>query len=92
MYPIIITFFSICPVNKRFASHTRSSAEEIITSPGFPDTPYAANSLVQWQLRGDLGHVLKLSFDTFNLEENCANDFVRVYDSLVSMDKYLMAE
>ncbi|XP_050991486.1 ST14 transmembrane serine protease matriptase a [Labeo rohita] len=79
-------------MNKRFASHTRSSAEEIITSPGFPDTPYAANSLVQWQLRGDLGHVLKLSFDTFNLEENCANDFVRVYDSLVSMDKYLMAE
>ncbi|KAI2653906.1 hypothetical protein H4Q32_014273 [Labeo rohita] len=89
--PLVFDYV-VSSVNKRFASHTRSSAEEIITSPGFPDTPYAANSLVQWQLRGDLGHVLKLSFDTFNLEENCANDFVRVYDSLVSMDKYLMAE
>ncbi|XP_073706508.1 ST14 transmembrane serine protease matriptase a [Garra rufa] len=78
--------------SSRFASHTRSSAEEIIKSPGFPDSPYSPNSLVQWQLRGDPGHVLKLSFDTFNLEEDCANDFIRVYDSLVAMDKHLMAE
>ncbi|KAK2895025.1 hypothetical protein Q8A67_012254 [Cirrhinus molitorella] len=78
--------------NTKYASHTKNTAEEIIKSPGFPDSPYAPSSFVQWELRGDPGHVLKLSFDTFNLEENCANDFVRVYNSLVAMDKHLMAE
>uniref|UniRef100_A0A8C2C877 Suppression of tumorigenicity 14a n=1 Tax=Cyprinus carpio TaxID=7962 RepID=A0A8C2C877_CYPCA len=72
----------------RFTQHAKSSAEKIITSPGFPDKPYAPDSFVQWQLRGDPGHVLKLSFDTFNLEENCSNDFVRVYDSLVACGFY----
>uniref|UniRef100_A0A8C0Y6F8 ST14 transmembrane serine protease matriptase a n=2 Tax=Cyprinus carpio TaxID=7962 RepID=A0A8C0Y6F8_CYPCA len=84
--------FSVCPASMRFAEHARSSAEEIIKSPGFPDQPYTPNTFVQWELRGDPGHMLKLSFDTFNLEENCANDFVRVYDSLVAMDKHLMAD
>ncbi|XP_026143823.1 ST14 transmembrane serine protease matriptase a isoform X2 [Carassius auratus] len=76
----------------RFTQQTRTAAEEIITSPGFPNQPYSPNSFVQWQLRGDPGHVLKLTFDTFNLEKNCSNDFVRVYDSLVTMDQFLMAE
>ncbi|XP_016315963.1 suppressor of tumorigenicity 14 protein homolog [Sinocyclocheilus anshuiensis] len=84
--------FSKARTSTRFAQHARSSAEETIKSPGFPDQPYTPNSFVQWQLRGDPGHVLKLSFDTFNLEKNCSNDFVRVYDSLVTMDKHLMAE
>uniref|UniRef100_A0A672KAA1 Suppressor of tumorigenicity 14 protein homolog n=1 Tax=Sinocyclocheilus grahami TaxID=75366 RepID=A0A672KAA1_SINGR len=78
----ITFFFSVFPANIKYAQHAKSSAEEIITSPGFPDKPYAPNSFVQWQLRGDPGHMLKLSFDTFNLEEDCSNDFVRVYDSL----------
>uniref|UniRef100_A0A673MVQ8 Suppressor of tumorigenicity 14 protein homolog n=1 Tax=Sinocyclocheilus rhinocerous TaxID=307959 RepID=A0A673MVQ8_9TELE len=84
--------FSKARSDTRFAQHARSSAEETIKSPGFPDQPYTPNSFVQWQLRGDPGHVLKLSFDTFYLEKNCTNDFVRVYDSLVTMDKHLMAE
>uniref|UniRef100_A0A672K6N5 Suppressor of tumorigenicity 14 protein homolog n=1 Tax=Sinocyclocheilus grahami TaxID=75366 RepID=A0A672K6N5_SINGR len=84
--------FSKTRTNIKYAQHAKSSAEEIITSPGFPDKPYAPNSFVQWQLRGDPGHMLKLSFDTFNLEEDCSNDFVRVYDSLVAMDKHLMEE
>lgn len=84
--------FSICLANLRFSQHTRGSVDEIIRSPGFPDKPYDPNSFVQWQLRGDPGYVLKLAFDTFNLEQDCSNDFVRVYDSLVAMDKFLMAE
>ncbi|KAK7160805.1 hypothetical protein R3I93_008467 [Phoxinus phoxinus] len=84
--------FSNARTNTRFSQHTRGTAEEIIKSPGFPDSPYPPNSVVQWQLRGDQGFALKLSFDTFNLEQNCANDFVRVYDSLVPMDKFLLAE
>ncbi|KAG1938829.1 ST14 transmembrane serine protease matriptase a isoform X2 [Pimephales promelas] len=84
--------FSNARTSTRYAQHTRDTADEIIKSPGFPDSPYPPNSVVQWQLRGDPGFALKLSFDTFNLEQNCAKDFVRVYDSLVPMDKFLMAE
>ncbi|XP_048023768.1 ST14 transmembrane serine protease matriptase a [Megalobrama amblycephala] len=84
--------FSKARTNLRFSQHTRGSEHEIIRSPGFPDKPYEPNSFVQWQLRGDPGYVLKLAFDTFNLEQNCSNDFVRVYDSLVAMDTFLMAE
>ncbi|XP_067275825.1 ST14 transmembrane serine protease matriptase a [Pseudorasbora parva] len=84
--------FSQARTNTRFFQHARDSADEIIKSPGFPDTPYPPNSFVQWQLRGDQGSALKLAFDTFNLEQNCGNDFVRVYDSLVAIDKFLMAE
>ncbi|XP_051579761.1 suppressor of tumorigenicity 14 protein homolog [Myxocyprinus asiaticus] len=77
---------------ENYAQHISNSKDEIIKSPGFPDSPYPPNTLVQWQLRGDPGHVLKLAFDTFNLEQNCGNDLVRVYDSLVAIDKHLMAE
>lgn len=74
------------------SKHTRGFSQETIKSPGFPDTAYPANTLAQWELRGDPEYVLKLKFDSFRLEQNCANDFVRVYDSLVPMDKHLIAE
>uniref|UniRef100_A0A8C1PQU6 Suppression of tumorigenicity 14a n=1 Tax=Cyprinus carpio TaxID=7962 RepID=A0A8C1PQU6_CYPCA len=92
--PLVFDHIVSSALDTRLFSKGRSeySAEKIITSPGFPDKPYAPDSFVQWQLRGDPGHVLKLSFDTFNLEENCSNDFVRVYDSLVAVDKHLMEE
>ena len=61
-------------------------------SPGFPNTPYPPNTFTQWQLRADPGHVLKLDFDTFNLEEDCRNDFVKVYDSLVAIESHAMEE
>ncbi|XP_030622033.1 ST14 transmembrane serine protease matriptase a [Chanos chanos] len=75
-----------------FAQHTRSNHIGTIESPGFPDYPYPSNTLIQWQLRADAGYRIKLDFDTFNLEENCQNDYVRVYDSLVAVDSKLMAE
>ncbi|XDV29625.1 hypothetical protein PO909_032711 [Leuciscus waleckii] len=84
--------FSNARTNTRYSQHARGTVDEIIKSPGFPDSPYPPNSVVQWQLRGDQGYALKLAFDTFNLEQNCANDLVRVYDSLVPMDRFLMAE
>lgn len=76
----------------RYNKHTSRFVEDIIFSPGFPDSPYPSNTFVQWQLRGDPDHVLKLTFDTFNLEQNCSNDFLRVYDSLVALNKFIMAE
>lgn len=76
----------------RYAEHTRVNKIVPITSPGFPNTPYPPNTFIQWQLRADPGHVLKLDFDTFNLEEDCHNDFVKVYDSLVAIETHAMEE
>ncbi|TRY94900.1 hypothetical protein DNTS_023642 [Danionella cerebrum] len=89
--PLVLGNF-VSSASTRFSQHTKGFVEDIIKSPGFPDIPYPPNSFVQWQLRGDPDYVLKLTFDTFNLEQNCTNDFVRVYDSLVAVNKYIMAE
>lgn len=47
---------------------------------------------MQWQLRADPNYVIKLSFDTIHLEENCKNDFIKIYDSLVSIESRIMDE
>uniref|UniRef100_A0A669D0M1 ST14 transmembrane serine protease matriptase a n=1 Tax=Oreochromis niloticus TaxID=8128 RepID=A0A669D0M1_ORENI len=61
-------------------------------SPGFPDSPYPPNTFIQWQLRADPGYVVKLEFGTFELEESCENDFIKIYDSLVPIESLLMEE
>lgn len=76
----------------KYAVHTRPNDVIDIMSPGFPNYPYPQNMLAQWQLRADPGHIIKLEFTTFNLEENCRNDFMKVYDSLVAIESRLMAE
>lgn len=47
---------------------------------------------MQWELRGDVNHVMKLKFEALNLEENCSNDFIKIYDSLVTIERRLMEE
>lgn len=76
----------------RFSMHTRAQFIGTIESPGFPNTPYHPNTFIQWQLRADPGYVIKLEFDTFNLEEDCKNDFVKIYDSLVAIESRVMDE
>ncbi|XP_030264304.1 ST14 transmembrane serine protease matriptase a [Sparus aurata] len=75
-----------------FSEHTRTNHLGQIQSPGFPDRPYAPNTFIQWQLRADPNYVIKLDFDTMNLEENCKNDFVKIYDSLVAIESRVMEE
>ena len=81
----------------QYAQHAKDNRIGTIESPGFPDSPYPPNTLVQWQLRADYGHVLKLDFDTFNLEEEepdktCKKDFIKIYDSLVAIESRAMEE
>uniref|UniRef100_A0A8C4DVY1 ST14 transmembrane serine protease matriptase a n=1 Tax=Dicentrarchus labrax TaxID=13489 RepID=A0A8C4DVY1_DICLA len=68
----------------KFSEHAKPNRIGQIQSPGFPDSPYPSNTFIQWQLRADPNHVIKLVFDTINLEENCKNDFVKIYDSLTA--------
>lgn len=76
----------------KFAEHTRPDYIGKIESPGFPDMPYPSNTFIQWQLRADPGYVIQLDFDTLNLEENCKNDFIKIYDSLVAIESRVLEE
>ncbi|XP_068440802.1 ST14 transmembrane serine protease matriptase a [Clinocottus analis] len=76
----------------KYSEHTKTGHMGQIQSPGFPNSPYPPNTFIQWQLRADPGHVIKLDFDTMNLEENCKNDFLKIYDSLVAIESRVMEE
>uniref|UniRef100_A0A8C6KS70 ST14 transmembrane serine protease matriptase a n=1 Tax=Nothobranchius furzeri TaxID=105023 RepID=A0A8C6KS70_NOTFU len=65
---------------------------EVIESPGFPNTPYTPNTFIQWQLRADPDHVIQIDFSNIVLEDNCNNDLLKIYDSLVPMESRVMEE
>ncbi|KAL3991483.1 enhancer of mRNA-decapping protein 4 [Sarotherodon galilaeus] len=78
--------------NLQFEEHAKVDYIGRIQSPGFPDSPYPPNTFIQWQLRADPGYVVKLEFETFELEESCENDFIKIYDSLVPIEGLVMEE
>ncbi|KAM6973022.1 ST14 transmembrane serine protease matriptase a [Aplochiton taeniatus] len=78
--------------NPSIGFHATPNQIGTIQSPGFPNSPYPPNTFIQWQLRADKGHIIRLDFDHFNLEQNCSNDFVRIYDSLVAIESRVMEE
>ncbi|TSL04261.1 Suppressor of tumorigenicity 14 protein [Bagarius yarrelli] len=77
--------------NQRQSYRTRAGETGVIKSPGFPDS-YAANTYFEWQLRADPNHILQLEFTVIDLENDCNNDFIRVYDSLVPNENQVIAE
>ncbi|XP_046876619.1 ST14 transmembrane serine protease matriptase b [Hypomesus transpacificus] len=77
---------------KKYSYHTHNGETGTLQSPGFPDSPYPPNTFTQWRLRADPGYRVKVVFDTFNLEEDCQKDFIKVYDSLVPMEQRMLAE
>ncbi|KAF7641610.1 hypothetical protein LDENG_00276240, partial [Lucifuga dentata] len=76
----------------KYSEHTKPNHIGTLQSPGFPNVPYPPNTFIQWQLRADPNYILKLDFDTFNLEENCTNDFIKIYDSLVAIESRVLEE
>ncbi|XP_054598570.1 ST14 transmembrane serine protease matriptase a [Nothobranchius furzeri] len=78
--------------NLKFSKHLRPNKVEVIESPGFPNTPYTPNTFIQWQLRADPDHVIQIDFSNIVLEDNCNNDLLKIYDSLVPMESRVMEE
>ncbi|XP_067909861.1 suppressor of tumorigenicity 14 protein homolog [Heterodontus francisci] len=72
--------------------HAVSDKISTFTSPGFPNSPYPADSWCQWVIRADPDYILELNFVTFDLEKICQNDFVTVYDSLSPIEKREITE
>ncbi|XP_062283383.1 suppressor of tumorigenicity 14 protein homolog [Scomber scombrus] len=75
---------------KSFNVHVSKAG--VFQSPGFPDSSYPPNALLQWQLRADRGHRVKLDFHTLILEEDCQQDFIKIYDALVAMEPRVLTE
>lgn len=61
------------------------------TSPGFP-TAYPAKSRCVWQIRTSEENVITVSFPHFHIEDDCADDFVAIYDSLSPDDSQAITE
>ncbi|XP_072517694.1 ST14 transmembrane serine protease matriptase b [Salminus brasiliensis] len=74
------------------AHHARTGETGFIQSPNFPNSPYPPNIYTEWQLRADPAHRIRLEFTALNLEKECQNDFIRLYDSLVPTEKQVMVE
>ncbi|KAL7844323.1 hypothetical protein SRHO_G00228620 [Serrasalmus rhombeus] len=74
------------------AHHSRMGEIGTIESPGFPNSHYPPNVYVEWQLRADPAHRIRLEFTVLHLEKDCNNDFIKIYDSLVPTEKQVIAE
>uniref|UniRef100_A0A8C2WBI4 Suppression of tumorigenicity 14b n=1 Tax=Cyclopterus lumpus TaxID=8103 RepID=A0A8C2WBI4_CYCLU len=81
--------FLIFPV-KSFSLHV--STPGVLRSPGFPDSSYPPNVYLQWRLRADPGHRVRLDFHTLILEDDCQKDFIQIYDSLAPIQKRVLTE
>lgn len=77
-------------VKKSFVRQVKSGG--VVESPGFPDSPYPPNVFVQWGFKAKPGFRVKLDFDTLILEDDCEQDFIKVFDSLVPIENHLITE
>ncbi|XP_037532311.1 suppressor of tumorigenicity 14 protein [Nematolebias whitei] len=59
------------------------AAEEVqkFSSVGYPKG-YPSGSRCQWQIRASEENAISVSFPSFDIEDDCSNDFVAVFDSL----------
>uniref|UniRef100_A0A7N6BC91 Zmp:0000001114 n=1 Tax=Anabas testudineus TaxID=64144 RepID=A0A7N6BC91_ANATE len=61
------------------------------TSPGYP-TGYPITSRCQWQIRTSEKKSIVVNFPFFNIEDDCANNFVFIYDSLSPDDQQAITQ
>ncbi|TRY87416.1 hypothetical protein DNTS_013896 [Danionella cerebrum] len=78
--------------SKKKSYHAHGNQIDSIHSPGFYDYSYSPNLYSEYQIRADPEHRIKLEFDILELERDCHNDFIKVYDSLVPSEKQVITE
>ncbi|XP_076836296.1 ST14 transmembrane serine protease matriptase b [Brachyhypopomus gauderio] len=76
----------------RDTNHCHVGKTGTIQSIGYPFFPYPPNIYTEWQLRADPGYRIRLEFTVLNMENDCHNDFIKVYDSLVPIEKQVLTE
>ncbi|KAM9342743.1 suppressor of tumorigenicity 14 protein-like isoform 2-T2 [Pholidichthys leucotaenia] len=75
---------------KSFNIHVKRGGH--IESPGFPDHSYLPNSNLWWTLRAQRGHRIQLEFHTLVFEDDCQQDFIKIYDSLAPVENRSLTE
>uniref|UniRef100_A0A672JXE4 Suppressor of tumorigenicity 14 protein homolog n=1 Tax=Sinocyclocheilus grahami TaxID=75366 RepID=A0A672JXE4_SINGR len=76
---------------KCFYSFIADTTSKEFTSPEHPRR-YPANSRCQWQIRAPKGYAISVKFRTFHIEDDCANDYVAIYDSLSPDSTYAITK
>uniref|UniRef100_A0A671MES7 Suppressor of tumorigenicity 14 protein homolog n=1 Tax=Sinocyclocheilus anshuiensis TaxID=1608454 RepID=A0A671MES7_9TELE len=76
---------------KCFNSLMADTTSKEFTSPEHPRR-YPANSRCQWQIRAPKGYAISVKFRTFHIEDDCANDYVAIYDSLSPDSTYAITK
>uniref|UniRef100_A0A672MED2 Suppressor of tumorigenicity 14 protein homolog n=1 Tax=Sinocyclocheilus grahami TaxID=75366 RepID=A0A672MED2_SINGR len=66
---------------KCFYSLIAETTNKEFTSPEHPKR-FPIHSRCQWQIRAPNGYAIIVKFRTFHIEDDCANDYVAIYDSL----------
>uniref|UniRef100_A0A8D3CBY1 Suppressor of tumorigenicity 14 protein-like n=1 Tax=Scophthalmus maximus TaxID=52904 RepID=A0A8D3CBY1_SCOMX len=80
------------PVDALSSFNIHVSEAGSVQSPGFPDSSYPPNVYLQWRLRADPGHRVWLDFNTLILEDDCQQDFIKIYDSLAPIEHSALTE
>ncbi|KAI2656410.1 hypothetical protein H4Q32_013338 [Labeo rohita] len=78
-------------IEKCFYSLTAETTSKEFTSPGHPGK-YPAHSQCQWQIRAPKGQAIIVKFRTFHIEDNCASDYVAIYNSLSPDSTYAITK
>uniref|UniRef100_A0A8C4EZX1 ST14 transmembrane serine protease matriptase n=1 Tax=Dicentrarchus labrax TaxID=13489 RepID=A0A8C4EZX1_DICLA len=71
--------------NECFFRLEADEKEQKFESPGYP-TAYPPRSRCQWQIRASVENVISVAFPFFQIEDDCSDDFVFIYDSLSADD------
>lgn len=66
---------------KCFYNLEADATEKNFASPDHP-SKYPAYSRCQWQIRAPKDHAIIIKFKNFHVEDDCANDYVAIYNSL----------
>uniref|UniRef100_A0A8C1NVD8 Zmp:0000001114 n=1 Tax=Cyprinus carpio TaxID=7962 RepID=A0A8C1NVD8_CYPCA len=87
----IFLLFLFLLSEKCFYSLMAESTNKEFTSPGHPRL-YPANSRCQWQIRAPKGYAIIVKFKSFHIEDDCANDYVAIYNSLSPDSTYAITK
>uniref|UniRef100_A0A672M8G9 Suppressor of tumorigenicity 14 protein homolog n=1 Tax=Sinocyclocheilus grahami TaxID=75366 RepID=A0A672M8G9_SINGR len=86
-----VTTSDITASKKCFYSLIAETTNKEFTSPEHPKR-FPIHSRCQWQIRAPNGYAIIVKFRTFHIEDDCANDYVAIYDSLSPDSTYAITK
>ena len=60
--------------------HADEDEQLIVSHVEYNNKPYPANASCTWHLAAKEGYVVRIKFETFQLDDDCSSDFLRITD------------